>query len=285
MSDTWLAGADLIDTGTADLLAGISDGVATIVLNRPDRRNALSPAMLGALARVVGDLEGSDAVGAVVITGSGPAFCAGGDVKGFSARGGEGSGSAQVDAAAVAEQVESQRATVGRLHEFPVPVIAALPGAAAGAGLGLALAADLRIGSERAVIASAFARVGLSGDYGATWLLHQLVGHARAAELMFLGDRVDAQTCLRLGLLNWVVPQDDLQPRTAELAARLAHGPRQALRAVKANLLLAGRASLDEAMTAEVPLHKACGITDDHREAVAAFMEKREPRFGAAVTP
>jgi 2-(1,2-epoxy-1,2-dihydrophenyl)acetyl-CoA isomerase len=282
MSDSWLAGADLIDTGTDDLLAGVSDGVATIVLNRPDRRNALSGAMTGALARVLAGLDGSDQVGAVIITGSGPAFCAGGDVKGFNQRGGEGGGSGQVDQAATDAQVESQRATTGKLRDLPVPVIAALPGAAAGAGLGLALAADLRIGSPRAVIATAFARVGLSGDYGTTWLLRQLVGHARAAELMLLGDRVDADTCLRLGLLNWVVPEAELRSRTAEIAGRLAHGPRQALRGIKHNLLLADHASLDEAMVAEVPLHKACGVTADHREAAAAFVEKREPRFGTA---
>jgi 2-(1,2-epoxy-1,2-dihydrophenyl)acetyl-CoA isomerase len=159
-------------------------------------------------------------------------------------------------------------------------VVAALPGAAAGAGLGLALAADLRIGSPRTVITTAFARVGLSGDYGTAWLLRQLVGPARAAELMFLSDRVDADTCLRLGLLNWIVPEAELRQRTAELASRLAHGPRLALRSMKHNLLLAGQADLGEAMDVEVTLHKECGVTADHREAVAAFVEKREARFG-----
>jgi 2-(1,2-epoxy-1,2-dihydrophenyl)acetyl-CoA isomerase len=280
MMDSWLTDGDALDTGTDDLLAGVTDGVATIVLNRPDRRNALSGEMLAALARVLERLETADDVGAVVITGSGPAFCAGGDVKGFSERGGEGGTSGQVDPAGVAAQRESQRATVGRLHAFTRPVVAALPGAAAGAGLGLALAADLRIGSPRTVITTAFARVGLSGDYGTAWLLRQLVGPSRAAELMFLSDRVDADTCLRLGLLNWIVPEAELRQRTAELASRLAHGPRLALAGMKHNLLLAGQASLDEAMDVEVTLHKECGITGDHREAVAAFVEKREARFG-----
>jgi 2-(1,2-epoxy-1,2-dihydrophenyl)acetyl-CoA isomerase len=280
MMDSWLNDGDALDTGTGDLLAGVTDGVATIVLNRPDRRNALSEAMLAALARVLDRLESADDVGALVITGSGPAFCAGGDVKGFSERGGEGGTSAQADPAGVAAQRELQRATVGRLHAFARPVIAALPGAAAGAGLGLALAADLRIGSPRTVITTAFARVGLSGDYGTAWLLRQLVGPARAAELMFLSDRVDADTCLRLGLLNFLVPEAELRPRTAELASRLAHGPRLALRSMKQNLLLAGQADLGEAMDVEVTRHKECGVTDDHREAVAAFVEKREARFG-----
>jgi 2-(1,2-epoxy-1,2-dihydrophenyl)acetyl-CoA isomerase len=273
-------GAGALDTGTDDLLAEVRDGVATITLNRPDRRNALSAEMLAALAQVLGELESADAVGALVITGNGPAFCAGGDVKGFSARGGEGGGADEVDPGQVAAQVEMQRATVGRLHAFAKPVIASLPGAAAGAGLGLALAADLRIGCPRTVIATAFGRVGLSGDYGTTWFLRQLIGQARAAELMFLGERADADTCLRLGLLNWLVPEDELAARTAELASRLANGPRQALAAMKRNLLIAGHASLDEAMAVEVALHKQCGITPDHKEGVAAFVARREPRFG-----
>jgi 2-(1,2-epoxy-1,2-dihydrophenyl)acetyl-CoA isomerase len=281
MMDSW-PGAGALDTGTDDLLAAVDDGVATIVLNRPARRNALSPEMLAALARVLRRLDGADDAGVLVITGAGPAFCAGGDVKGFSERGGEGGTAAQADPAAVAEQQEIQRATIGALHAFAQPVIAALPGAAAGAGLGFALAADLRIGTPRTVLTTAFARVGLSGDYGTAWLLRQLVGPARAAELMFLSDRVDAAAALRLGLLNWVVAADELRPRTAELAARLARGPRLALASMKRNLLLAGQAGLDEAMDAEVPRHKECGVTDDHREAVAAFVEKREPRFGAA---
>jgi 2-(1,2-epoxy-1,2-dihydrophenyl)acetyl-CoA isomerase len=280
--DSWLDDADALDTGTDDLLAGVGDGVATIVLNRPDRRNALSDEMLAALARVLGRLETADDVGALVITGSGPAFCAGGDVKGFSARGGEGGTSGQVDPAGVARQRELQRATVGRLHAFARPVLAALPGAAAGAGLGLALAADLRIGSPRTVMTTAFAKVGLSGDYGTAWLLRHLVGPATAAELMYLSDRVDADTCLRLGLVNWLVPEAELRARTAELASRLAHGPRLALRSMKHNLLLAGQAGLGEAMDVEVALHKECGVTADHREAVAAFVEKREAKFGGA---
>jgi 2-(1,2-epoxy-1,2-dihydrophenyl)acetyl-CoA isomerase len=281
MTDSW-PGAGALDTGTGDLLAAVEDGVATIVLNRPARRNALSPEMLAALARVLERLDGADDVGALVITGSGPAFCAGGDVKGFRERGGEGGTAGAADPAAIAEQQGVQRATVGALHAFAQPVIAALPGAAAGAGLGFALAADLRIGTPATVMTTAFARVGLSGDYGTAWLLRDLVGPARAAELMFLSDRVDADAALRLGLLNWLVAPQELAPRAAALAGRLAHGPRQALAGMKSNLLRAGQAGLGETMDAEVVLHKECGVTDDHREAVAAFMEKREPRFGGA---
>lgn len=270
---------DAIDTGTEDLLAAVDDGVATVTLNRPDRRNALSPAMLTGLGRVLADLDAAEDVGALVITGAGPAFCAGGDVKGFSERGGEGGGATEVDPAAVETQVRNQQAIVSRLHTFTKPVLASLPGAAAGAGLGIALAADLRIGCPRTVLATAFARVGLSGDYGTMWLLRHLVGPARAAEMMYLGDRVDADTSLRLGLLNWVVPEAELAGRTAELAARLANGPRLALRNMKSNLRTSDHAGLDEAMRAEVALHKECGISEDHKEAVAAFVEKRQPTF------
>jgi 2-(1,2-epoxy-1,2-dihydrophenyl)acetyl-CoA isomerase len=270
---------DAIDTGTEDLLAAVGDGVATVTLNRPDRRNALSPAMLTGLGRVLADLDAAEDVGALVITGAGPAFCAGGDVKGFSERGGEGGGAAEVDMDAVETQVRNQQAIVGRLHAFTKPVLASLPGAAAGAGLGIALAADMRIGCPRTVLATAFARVGLSGDYGTMWLLRHLVGPAKAAEMMYLGDRVDADTSLRLGLLNWLVPEAELADRTAEVAARLANGPRLALRNMKSNLRTSDHAGLDEAMRAEVLLHKECGISEDHKEAVAAFVGKRQPTF------
>ena len=221
MTDSW-PGPGALDTGTSDLLAAVDNGVATIALNRPARRNALSDEMLAALARLLRRLDGADDVAALVITGSGPAFCAGGDVKEFAERGGEGGTATEADPAGIAEQQRIQRATTGALHAFPRPVIAALPGAVAGAGLGFALAADLRIGTPGTVMTTAFAKVGLSGDYGTAWLLRDLVGPARAAELMFLSDRVDADAALRLGLLNWVVAPGELGPRAAGLAARLA---------------------------------------------------------------
>ena len=165
-----------IETGTQDLLVRVEDGVAVLTMNRPERRNALSPAMLEALARALEEAEENDDVACVVLTGAGGAFCAGGDVKAMA----EGNG-AKIDYdARVAVQRRSQRATSGRLHAMPKPTIAALPGAAAGAGLALALACDLRIAARGAVLTTAFARVGLSGDYGGTWFLTRLVGTAQA---------------------------------------------------------------------------------------------------------
>lgn len=258
----------------------VEDGIGTITLNRPERRNALSDPMIEGLIGLLTTMQDSDEVDAIVITGAGKAFCSGGDVQEFNAKGGEGAGAEEIDAEATAEQQRVQRETVARIYRSPKPVIAALPGAAAGAGLGLALAADFRIGSERAVIATAFGAVGLSGDFGVAWLLNSIVGPVKARELMMLNPRVDAQTALELGLLNEVVPEDEFADRTRELARRLADGPSLALRYMKDNLVRAVHQTLEENMDAEVPLHKTTGLTDDHIGAVRAFVEKRTPVFG-----
>src|SRR3954465_13354493 len=170
-----------IDTGTSDLLARVEDGVAVLTMNRPERRNALSGEMLDALARTLAQVEIDDEGGCVVLTGAGGAFCAGGDVKGMA----EGADGARSFDALVHRQRLNHHATAGRLHRMPKPTIAAIPGAAAGAGLSLALACDLRYGSSRALMTTAFARVGFAGDYGGTWFLPRLVGPAKARELYF----------------------------------------------------------------------------------------------------
>jgi 2-(1,2-epoxy-1,2-dihydrophenyl)acetyl-CoA isomerase len=269
-----------IDTGTTDVLGEVRDGVGRIVLNRPERRNALTPDMLGGLAALLAELESADDVGAVLLTGAGQAFCAGGDVKAFAERGGEGGSASAPQPERIARQRDSQAATVGRLYGLTKPVVAALPGAAAGAGLGLALAADLRIGCPATVMVTAFARVGLSGDYGTAWLLHRLVGPARAREMLFLSDRVSAEQCRELGLLNRIVPADELADAAQALAARLANGPRLALRNMKQNLVDADHDDLAASMEREIPRHMECGVSEDHREAVQAFVAKREPVFG-----
>lgn len=266
-------------TAKEHLLVDLTDGVLTLTLNRPDRRNAMSRQMVDGLGAELERAERDDAVRAVVLTGAGRAFCAGGDVQAFDENGGEGGGAAEVDPEAVALQLANQRATVGRMHALPKPVIAALPGAAAGAGLGLALAADLRIGTPRTVVATAFATVGLSGDYGVAWLLERLVGPATARELLMLNPRLDGERCLELGLLNRLVAEDELVGATQELAGALARGPRLALAHIKHNLVDAPGLSLDESMVREVTRHKECGLSDDHVEAVRAFVEKRPPVF------
>lgn len=264
---------------TDHVLYDVADGVATITLNRPDRRNAMSRSMMEGLSAHLEQAERDSAVRALVITGAGRAFCAGGDVQDFNEQGGEGGGATEVDPAALAAQLQNQEETVGRIHRFPKPVIASLPGAAAGAGLGIALAADLRIGSPRTVVATAFAAVALSGDYGVAWFLVRLVGPAKARELLMLNPRLDGQACLDLGLLNRLVPEDELAEQTAALARQLADGPSLTLAHIKSNLLEAPRQTLSESMTAEVRRHKECGLSADHIEAARAFVEKRPPVF------
>ena len=263
-----------------DVFGAVRNGVGTITLNRPDRRNALSDAMVNGLAELLIAMESSDEVGAIVLTGAGNAFCAGGDVQGFDEKGGEGGGAQEIDPVAVKMQQQVQKDTVGRIYRCHKPVLAALPGAAAGAGIGLALAADLRIGGPRALFATAFSAVGLSGDFGVAWLLERAVGPAKARELMFLNPRIKAEQCLELGLLNWVVGADELKVKTAEIAEQLANGPRLALASMKQNLIEAPTVDLEASMDAEVARHKTTGLSDDHIAAVRAFIEKREPVFG-----
>jgi 2-(1,2-epoxy-1,2-dihydrophenyl)acetyl-CoA isomerase len=268
-----------IETGSDHLQGHVEDRVAVLVMNRPERRNALSNPMLQGLARALAEVETADDVGAIVLTGAGGAFCAGGDVKGMAGGGGGDGPRATLDERIHLQRL-SQRATAGKIHDMPKPVLASLPGPAAGAGLSLALACDLRIASENAVLVTAFANVGFSGDYGGTWFLSQLVGAARARELYLLSERVDAKQAERLGLVNWVVPADALEQRTLEIARRLAHGPAIAYRYMKENLRRAETgADLADCLDLEATHHVHCALTEDHREAVKAFVEKRAPSF------
>ena len=259
-----------IDTGTADLLASVDDGVAVLVLNRPERRNALSPGMVEALARVLALVEQDDEVGAVLLTGAGGAFCAGGDVKGFAER-----EPGAAPAGQLQRQRASQAATSGRLHRMAKPTVAALPGPAAGAGLSLAMACDLRYAADTAVLVTAFAGVGLSGDYGSAWFLSRLVGPAKAKELLFLSPRLSAADAAQLGLVNGVVPADVLGEHALAVAKRLAAGPTVALGLMKENVLLAQSLPLADYLDAEVAHHLTTFATEDHAEAARAFVEKR----------
>lgn len=268
----------LIDTGTTDLLATLDDGVLTLTLNRPEARNAMSRAMNQALQEQLAAAEFDPAVKCIVLTGAGKGFCAGGDVKGMAASGDGTVGALTIDEA-IARQRANQRATAGKLFKMAKPTIAALPGAAAGAGLALALACDLRVMASTAIMTTAFARVGFSGDYGGTYFLTQLVGSAKARELYFLSDRVSADEALRLGLANWVCAPEDLAAKAAEVARRLASGPTVAYRYMKENLNRAMAGEVDDCLDLEATHHIHCGQTEDHREATKAFVEKREPVF------
>jgi 2-(1,2-epoxy-1,2-dihydrophenyl)acetyl-CoA isomerase len=264
------------NTGTSDLFSVLEKGVLTLTLNRPEARNAMSEAMNQALAEQLAWAELDPLVKCVVLTGAGKGFCSGGDVKAMSNRGD--TGSMTLDAAIHRQRV-NQRATVGRLFKMPKPTLAALPGAAAGAGFGLALACDLRIMATTAFMTTSFARVGYSGDFGGTYFLTQLVGSAKARELYYLSERVSAEEALRLGIVNWICAPEELKARTHEIASRLASGPTVAFRYMKENLNRAMAGEVDDCLDLEATHHVHCAATEDHREAVKAFVEKREPVF------
>jgi 2-(1,2-epoxy-1,2-dihydrophenyl)acetyl-CoA isomerase len=256
----------------------LDGGVLTLTLNRPAARNAMSEAMNKALAEQLAWAELEPSVKCVVLTGAGKGFCAGGDVKGMAERNEEAAGPITLDEA-IHRQRMNQRATAGRLFKMPKPTLAVLPGAAAGAGFSLALACDLRIMARTAFLTTAFARVGFSGDYGGTYFLTQLVGSAKARELYYLSDRVSAEEALRLGLTNWVCEPEELAARTLEITSRLAKGPTVAYRYMKENLNRAMAGEVDDCLDLEATHHIHCVATDDYREAVRAFVEKREPVF------
>jgi 2-(1,2-epoxy-1,2-dihydrophenyl)acetyl-CoA isomerase len=269
-----------LDTGTEDLRAELDDGVAVITMNRPDRRNAFSPTMVSALGAVLARVEADDAVGCVVLTGAGGAFCAGGDVKSMAALPADGrDGAGPSLDARIHRQRLNQRATSGRLWSMPKPTIAAIGGPAAGAGLSLALACDLRYAVAGAVLTTAFAKVAFAGDYGGTWFLTRLVGSSKAKELYYFSERLSAQDAERLGIVNAVFAPADFEREVMDRARRLAHGPALAYRYMKENLNRAVSGDLGDCMDLEVTHHVHTGLTEDHREAAQAFVDKREPRF------
>jgi 2-(1,2-epoxy-1,2-dihydrophenyl)acetyl-CoA isomerase len=267
------------ETGSEHLHYQVDDGVAVITMDRPERRNALTGDMLAGLGASLAVAETDESVRCVVLTGAGGAFCAGGDVKGFAEGGGAGAGGFSSWDAGVHGQRLSHRDTSARLFEMPKPTLAVLPGPAAGAGLSLALACDLRIAVDTAVITTAFAKVGLAGDYGGTWFLTQLVGPARAKELYFLSERIDMATALELGIVNRVASADDFEAAWRSLAAQLAAGPPIAYRYMKENINRSVDGDLRTVLDLESTHHRHTGTTRDHIDASKAFVEKRQPVF------
>jgi 2-(1,2-epoxy-1,2-dihydrophenyl)acetyl-CoA isomerase len=265
-----------LDTGTEELLCEIRDRVALVTLSRPEARNALSDQLTPALRRVIRQCGEDSRVGSLLITGAGTAFCAGGDVKDM------GSNSAKAETPIderIADLRIKQRTLTGALVGLRKPTLAALPGPAAGAGLALALACDIRIAAESAVMTTGYARIGLTGDYGIAWLLTRLVGTSRARELMFLSERIDARRCETLGLVNRVVVDAELRNAAFALARSLAEGPSQAFAGMKDNLDQALATDLLESMDQEAAYMIRSARTTDHKEAVRAFIEKRKPVF------
>ncbi len=262
-----------IETGTDTLLCGLDGRVARVTLNRPEARNALTLDMKRALVELLPRLGEDPDVGCVLLSGAGGAFCAGGDTK-MMAR--EGSPPSPEERK---RQLRWEHAIPLALHTLPRPVVAALAGPAAGAGFSLALACDLRIAGASAFFTTAYARLGLSGDYGGSWFLTQLVGPARARELFFTADRISSADGERMGIVNRVVPDDALDDEAFAWAQRIAAGPPLALDWMKQNLNRALGKDLATCLDAEAERMVDGAMTDDYREAVSAFQEKRSPRF------
>jgi 2-(1,2-epoxy-1,2-dihydrophenyl)acetyl-CoA isomerase len=257
-----------------ELLETIEDGIATLTFNRPERMNALSTPIMEGLLHGLPRLAGDPAVKVLVLTGAGRAFCAGGDVKSMAEGGGERRSAAEATA-----HLRSRMEVSRILHELSKPTIAMVNGSAAGAGLALALACDLRIAGVSARLVTAFVRVGFSGDFGGSYFLTRLVGTAKARELYFTGRPVEANEALSLGLVNRVVADEDLATATMELARSLVHGPSIALGLMKRNLNCAESGGLAELLDMEAAHQVQTGRTEEHREAATAFVEKRAPIF------
>lgn len=255
------------------LLETREGAVVTLTMNRPDRLNALnnelSMALNEALSRTAGDLG----VHAVVLTGAGRAFCAGGDL------GAIGAGRAKRDASELGPILRAGMQAVLKMRTMPQPVIAAVNGAAAGAGMNLALAADIRIAAEEAAFGQNFAKVGLYPDYGGTYFLPELVGPSIAAEMFYTGEMMDAKMAMKLGIVSQVVSADGLRGEVQKLAAKIANGPQVAIRAVKRAVFARNERALVDALEQEVEEQLKCFHSEDCAEGIRAFLEKRQPNF------
>ena len=256
------------------VLLDVTGGIGTVTLNRPEKLNAFFGAMRDEIGMALEEVADRDDVRVVVVTGRGRAFCTGADVgylAGLLERGELEEANALVTAG---------RRVIGAITSMSKPVIGSLNGPAAGGGANLALACDLRIASDRASIGQTFNRIGLHPDWGGTWLLPRLVGRARAAELFFFGEMIDATEAERLGLVNRVVPHEELEAATLEWAGRLAAKPPLALALAKQALQRCFSATLDEMLDYEAEAQDRCFRSADALEGTRAFVEKRPPRFG-----
>jgi 2-(1,2-epoxy-1,2-dihydrophenyl)acetyl-CoA isomerase len=248
-----------------------ADAVATVTLNRPEVRNALNLEMREALEAALRELAADAGVRVLVVRGAGEHFCAGGDVKAMQAR--------SVTAAEGQARVEAMNRAVLALHGFRAPTIAMVDGFAVGAGCNLALACDLVVAADRARFGQVFARIGLIPDGGGTWLLPRRVGLARAKELVFTTELLDAARAGALGLVNRVVPAATLEAETRALARGIAEGPARAHALAKTLLNRALAVDLETSLAWEALVQGTMIASDDHREGLAAFFEKRPPRF------
>jgi 2-(1,2-epoxy-1,2-dihydrophenyl)acetyl-CoA isomerase len=262
---------------TTHLIESFDEGIATLTMNRPEARNALSGEMMRALHDAATRLAVDPKVRLVVLTGAGNAFCAGGDVKGFVANNDDPGNAPSFD-----DRVSSLRASseLSRLlHDMPKPTLAVIPGPAAGAGLSIALACDMRIAANEAKLTTAFSKIGASGDFGGSYFLTKLVGPSKARELYFTADVISGAEAARLGIVSRAVPAAELEHEAALLARRLASLPTVALGYIKRNIGVAEKGSLVDVLDTEAIHMVRSMATDDHKAAALAFVEKRPPVF------
>jgi 2-(1,2-epoxy-1,2-dihydrophenyl)acetyl-CoA isomerase len=257
----------------APVLQHVEDGLAILTLNRPDRMNAINTELSTALNEALTAISVDKHIQAVIITGAGKGFCAGGDLKEiWEAR-------QKNDKESMEPLLRSGMGMVLKMRTMRQPIVAAVNGAAAGAGMNIALAADVRIAAENASFGETFAKVGLFPDFGGTYFLPQLVGHAKAAELFYTGDMFDAKTALELGIVNRLVPADKLMEEAKKFAMTIVTGPRVASRALKQVLFGNDRNVLTKALEYEVEEQIRCFESEDSAEGLRAFFEKRKPNF------
>ena len=258
-----------------DLTVSVDGAIATLTLNRPKALNALSTEMAQLGVEALRRLSDDASIRAVIVTGAGRAFSAGGDVPKMQAL-----HNGEADFRDVLSDQVTAHEFARLLHDMPKITLAAVNGPAFGAGLAIALAADLRIASSGALFGTAFASVGLDGDLGVSWSLAKLVGEAKAKELMLLPSQIDAEEARRIGLVNFVAEADAFEAETAKLAARLASGPANAMRFIKQNINAAHAERFADTLEREATSHISLMKDPDFREGVSAFLEKRKPKFG-----
>lgn len=269
-----------------NIILSEDEGVTTITLNRPEKRNAMSPELMEEFAKALDRVAKDENTRAVVITGAGEAFCAGGDVKLDVAKVGEyvsdmksKRSSRMSIMAQAAKHANALIQPIKKIAAMEKPVIAAINGFAVGGGCDLAMVCDIRIASEKAKFGEFYVRRGLVPDLGGTYFLPRLVGISRAKRLIFTGDLIDAKEAESIGLVDEVVPEDQFESAVYDFAKKLAKGPTKAIGAAKREINKALNMNLDEslsaAMSAQLPLIQ----TEDYKEGYTAFLEKREPVY------
>ena len=244
-------------------------GVATLTLNRPQQLNALSTPMFQSIEKVLDDIGRDDSVKVLIITGAGRGFCAGLDLSAMS----------ELSKMSTEELGNLMRTLTLPIYNLSKPTIAAVNGVAAGAGLAIASLCDIRIGSEKAMFTSGYIRMGVTPDIGSTYALPRLVGTAKAMELMITGDTFDAAEAHRIGMLNKVVPEEDLMKAAREVAARIVRGPAIAIELTKQSIYKGIHNSIEQQIELECSGFYTCLRTEDHKEGLSAFLEKRQPEF------